>query len=110
MVTSLIRAKRPSVSDRLLKAMETADSRGYTGMVGSKGHLLEDPLVKRLMAKRDRDAMIGKRIELHPGMDLWMRGVRYGNIVSVTSKGTYRVKLDKWPRVISVPQDRLTFI
>ena len=48
---------------------------------------------------------IGKRIELHPATDLWMRGARYGTVLSVTPKGLYRVKLDKWPKVITVPQN-----
>jgi hypothetical protein len=59
--------------------------------------------VDRIWAK----LQVGKRIELHPGTDLWMRGARFGTVLSITPKGLYRVKLDKWPKVIAVPQDRL---
>lgn len=40
-------------------------------------------------------ANIGKRVELHPGTDWWMRGARYGDVVGVTRDGMYRVKLDR---------------
>ena len=29
---------------------------------------------------------IGDRVELHPGMDLWMRGWRYGDVIALTPK------------------------
>jgi hypothetical protein len=38
--------------------------------------------------------MVGKRVELHPGMDLWMRGARYGTIHSVSRDGTYKLRMD----------------
>ena len=38
----------------LAQAIAKADARGYTGMLGSKGGLFEEPHVKRLMARRDR--------------------------------------------------------
>lgn len=27
---------------------------------------------------------VGDRVELHPGMDLWMRGARFGTVTSIT--------------------------
>jgi hypothetical protein len=40
---------------------------------------------------------IGDRVELHPGCDLWMRGVRYGRVVgtSVTRDDRVHVVLDR---------------
>jgi hypothetical protein len=46
-----VRLKR--VEYNLLRAMEQADRRGYTGMIRSKGSLFDDPRVKSLMKKRD---------------------------------------------------------
>jgi hypothetical protein len=36
---------------------------------------------------------VGDRIELHPAMDLWMRGAKYGSVVDV-SGGVAKVQLD----------------
>lgn len=43
--------------------------------------------------------MVGDRVELHPGTDLWMRGARYGTVVgtSSTPRDRVRVELDKMP-------------
>lgn len=38
--------------------------------------------------------MVGKRVELHPGTDLWMRGARYGTIHSVSRDGVYKIRMD----------------
>lgn len=42
---------------------------------------------------------IGDRVELHPGTDLWMRGARYGEVVSMslTPNDRVHVKLDYLP-------------
>ena len=45
------------------------------------------------MDRLDRQ-LIGKRVELHPVTDDWMRGDRFGEIVSVGRK-FYYIKLDK---------------
>lgn len=47
------KVQRKVIEDNLHRAMETADSRGYTGMLHSRGGLFDDPKVKRLMRKRD---------------------------------------------------------
>lgn len=48
-----------------------------------------------------KNLKIGARVELHPGLDLWMRGARYGVIVgavwSLEKPGAisvYKVKMD----------------
>lgn len=38
----------------------------------------------------------GDRVELHPATDLWMRGARFGTVVSV-GRLMLRVKLDRAP-------------
>lgn len=48
---------------------------------------------------------VGDRVELHPGMDLWMRGARFGVVVGITSKRV-RVKVDKTGRVVSGSAER----
>lgn len=50
---------------------------------------------------------IGDRVELHPGTDLWMRGVRYGQVVgsSFTPNDRVKVKLDKLPGTFAGSED-----
>jgi hypothetical protein len=43
------------------------------------------------------NALIGQRVELHPVLDDWMRGDRYGAIVAV-GRVYYTVLLDKSQR------------
>ena len=40
-----------------------------------------------------QDSRIGKRAQLHPATDRWMRGDRYGEIVAVSKK--YRSYIDR---------------
>jgi hypothetical protein len=43
--------------------------------------------------------VVGARVELHPGCDLWMRGAKYGVIESVDAQlMIVRVRLDNAPR------------
>lgn len=56
---------------------------------------------------------VGDRIELHPGLDLWARGARYGTISAVFPKGSDRlhVVLDRLPgKVLRVPAYRVRLI
>lgn len=53
---------------------------------------------------------VGDRVELHPGMDLWMRGAKYGTVhsVSLTPEDRVKVRMDN-PRVsnlVAGPADR----
>lgn len=50
---SRCKARLKNIESNLLRAMNSADSRGYTAMVRSKGSLFDDPKVKALMRKRD---------------------------------------------------------
>ena len=43
----------------------------------------------------------GKRVQLHPATDAWMRGDRYGVVVSVGRK-LVRVKMDKSGRTLNL--------
>lgn len=45
---------------------------------------------------------IGTRVQLHPVLDAWMRGDRYGVLVRVNPDGTVRVKLDRSGRVVNL--------
>lgn len=40
---------------------------------------------------------VGDRVEIHPGTDLWMRGVRFGEVVgiSLTPADRVKVRMDK---------------
>lgn len=50
---------------------------------------------------------IDTRIEVHPALDLWMKGARYGTVVG-HKNGDYRVDMDKLPRIITLhPSDIL---
>jgi hypothetical protein len=55
-------------------------------------------------ARTRRDSTrIGKRVQLHPATDRWMRGDRYGTVVRKGRKpGTYRVKMDRSGKTILV--------
>ena len=52
---------------------------------------------------------VGMRVELHPGMDAWMAGDRYGTIVKVTRQRIH-VRLDKSGRTLRLLPDGFTFI
>ena len=51
-------------------------------------------------------SQVGKRVELHPATDLWMRGARFGVVIEA---GTtfYKVKLDKLPTPVRIHPDNL---
>jgi len=56
---------------------------------------------------------IGARVELHPGLDWWMRGARYGTVVGTRSTTDDRVivTLDAaGDRKFSAPADRFRAI
>ena len=55
----------------------------------------------------DKEYGIGDRVELHPGTDLWMRGVRYGEVIgeSLTPKDRVHVRLDRIPGVFVGSED-----
>jgi hypothetical protein len=55
---------------------------------------------------------VGDRVELHPGVDLWAQGARYGVVTSLAfAPGRVSVRLDKLPsKVLSIPADRLRAI
>jgi hypothetical protein len=48
-----------------------------------------------------KDFRAGDSVELHPATDLWMRGVRFGEVVSVGRK-LVLVKLDRLARPVKV--------
>lgn len=50
----------------------------------------------------------GDRVELHPGMDLWMMGARFGTVAKVTSRSVH-VKLDK-AGTVKVNGTKLAFV
>jgi len=47
------RAQLKKVDRSLIRAIEQADSRGYTGFVSGRGGLVDDPRIKSIMRKRD---------------------------------------------------------
>ena len=50
--------------------------------------------------------LVGKRVELSPATDAWMRGDRYGEVVGVTAKYV-RVKLDKSGQTVRLHPDNI---
>jgi hypothetical protein len=61
------------------------------------------------MDKKQRDALIGQRVELSPATDRWMMGDRYGEIVHV-GPATASVLLDKSGIIRRFSQELLTLI
>jgi hypothetical protein len=66
------------------------------------------------------DPRVGQRAELHPGTDAWMRGDRYGDIMSVSARTrsfidprdprnghTFRIKMDRSGRVLRVSEGNI---
>jgi len=67
---------------------------------------------------------IGKRVALHPALDRWMQGDRYGEIIGIgnarlyhdtftgerSRSRPYRVKLDKSEDIIRLHQTSVTII
>ena len=51
-------------------------------------------------------ADVGKRVELHPATDLWMRGARFGVVIEAETT-FYKVKLDKLPTPVRIHPDNL---
>jgi hypothetical protein len=50
---------------------------------------------------------VGDRVELHPGLDLWMRGARFGTVTRVRTRSTrVNVRVDRTGRVITADQTR----
>ena len=48
----------------------------------------------------------GRRVEMHPCTDWWMRGDRFGTVTKVDkAKGLLHVKLDKSSRTVKVTPD-----
>lgn len=52
---------------------------------------------------------VHQRVELHPGMDAWMAGDRYGVVVK-TTRTRVHVKMDRSGRILRVPADRLAWV
>jgi hypothetical protein len=49
----------------------------------------------------------GDRVELHPGLDLWMRGARFGTVTFIREGSTrVNVRVDKTGRVFTADQSR----
>lgn len=65
---------------------------------------------KTLIGYDGKPFEVGDRVELHPGLDLWMRGARYGEVVRTlcTPDDRVHVKLDRMPnrQPIAGPADR----
>jgi hypothetical protein len=43
--------------------------------------------------KKQKHSLVGARVQLHPGTDLWMRGAKYGEIVR-ESGGIFQIRMD----------------
>jgi hypothetical protein len=56
----------------------------------------------------DKPIAVGSRVELHPGMDLWMRGARYGVVTAVRAdKLCVRMDNTRVRKLVCVVPDRL---
>lgn len=66
------------------------------------------------------DYRIGMRAELHPATDAWMRGDRYGDIVSVSKRArsymdpqdprnghTFRIHMDRSGKTLTVSEGNI---
>jgi hypothetical protein len=45
---------------------------------------------------------VGDRVELHPRLDLWVRGARFGDVISISERSRrVKVLVDKTGRVMT---------
>ncbi len=87
-------------------------------VIGVPGGVKEDiygefaAMFRSMLPEDKRHPHVGKRVELHPGTDLWMRGARYGTVHSVGKDGHVRVKMDHpgVKKLVRTPADRIKFI
>lgn len=98
-------------------------SRLWKDFVGAQPFNFEDETINQVIFGLPIEALndwlreqakknpVGKRIELHPGCDLWMRGARYGEVVGVEKDGTLKIKMDhpSVRKLVRLPPDRVTF-
>ena len=69
------------------------------------------------------DSRVGMRAELHPATDAWMRGDRYGDIVSVSKRSrsfidprdprnghTFKVRMDRSGKLLTVSEGNIAQI
>ena len=54
----------------------------------------------------DSIASVGDRVQLHPGLDAWMQGDKYGDVAKVTHQN-YHVKMDRSGRTLLIPRQAL---
>ena len=52
---------------------------------------------------------VGRRVELHPATDAWMRGDRYGEVVKI-GRTLIHVRMDRSGKVRKVSADLLTVV
>jgi hypothetical protein len=77
-----------AIDARLENAINTADSRGYTGMLHSKGGLMDDPKVVALMKQRDK--LLAKRFPEFPTPTRYTSGKSAGYVSPRLPPGTRR--------------------
>ena len=57
------------------------------------------------------DSRVGMRAELHPATDAWMRGDRYGDIVSVSKRTrSFRIRMDRSGKILTVSEGNIAKI
>ncbi len=52
---------------------------------------------------------VGKRVELHPALDLWMMGDRFGTVVKA-GRTYYSVKMDKSGRTVRLLPESISAV
>lgn len=55
------------------------------------------------------DFTVGDAVELHPGLDLWMRGARYGTVQAIGREKVH-VRLDRGSMITLIEPSRLSII
>jgi hypothetical protein len=87
---------------------------GYFVFVGAGKKKAASPNARRGARRNGYEIIagfgVGERVQLHhPGTDRWMRGDKYGEIVSIVRGGKkVRVKLDRSGQTVTLSVDRVT--
>jgi len=59
--------------------------------------------------KKTNQYTVGERVELHPGLDAWMRGDRFGVVVKLGTKYVH-VMMDRSKRTLKVAPNYMDVI
>ena len=71
--------------------------------------MMRDTIEGTDVSRPANNRIVGRRVELSPSTDAWMRGDRYGTVEKIGRK-YYHIRLDKSRRVLRLLAERPGFV